>query len=175
MFLTTKRKAINIRNIQQAMAAIVSVLLMFPGEGIPQARPVHDWAVFQTLAPGAKLRIEFKRSKPIEGRLVAASDASISMSTGGGTRTVQQSDVTKAYLLSDKSTAGTTLKGTAIGAGAGAAVGAALGDNCSGGFGPCFSRSGLAMIGAAAFAIPGAIIGFIAGSARHRRKLIYGE
>jgi hypothetical protein len=173
MFLTMARRAIGIRNIQQATAAIVGVLLIFPAEGMPQTRPVHDWAVFQTLTPGAKLRIELKGSKPIKGRLVAASDTSISMSTGSQTRTIRQSDVTKAYLLSDKSTAATTLKGTAIGAGAGAAVGAALGDNCSDGFAPCFSRGGLAMIGAAVFAIPGAIIGFIAGKIEHRRRLIY--
>src|SRR6516225_3239569 len=103
MFLTMARKA------NQATAAIVGMLLLFPAEGIPQTRPVHDWAVFQTLAPGAKLRIELRQSKPIEGRLVAASGASISMSTGSGNRTIQQPEVTKAYLLSDKSTAGTTL------------------------------------------------------------------
>jgi hypothetical protein len=152
-----------------AVAILLSVLLMLPSSGLSQGRPKNDWLMLQRLTSGDKLRVELKQGKTAEGHLISSTDTTLTIEVGKVTRDINQSDVKKIYLVFGKSAGKTVLKGTVIGAGTGSAVGAGLGGDCGG----CLSRSGLAILGAALFAIPGAIIGLIVGTSKNNHQLIY--
>ena len=159
--------------IQRAVALLVSVLLIMPGELLPQARTQNDWLILQRLTHGAKLHVNLKRGGSVNGRFVSSTDTTLTLSVGSGTRDVNQIDVNAVFVELGKSVGKTTLKGTAIGAGTGAIVGATLGEDCTHSSGICLNRGTLAVIGAVVFAIPGAIIGLLIGSSKHHRQLIY--
>ena len=158
---------------QRALALIVAVLLILPGELLPQARRQNDWLLLQRLTHGAKLHVDLKRGGGVSGRFVSSTDTTLTLSVGSGTRDLNQIDVKAVFVQLGKSVGKTTLKGAAIGAGTGAIVGATLGDDCDHLVGPCFNRGALAVIGAAVFAITGAIIGFVIGAGKRHRQLIY--
>jgi hypothetical protein len=161
------------KTIQRAGALLISLLLIMPGELLPQARSQNDWLILQRLTHGAKLHVNLKRGGSVNGRFVSSTETTLTLSARSGTRDVNQTDVKAVFVELGKSVGKTTLKGTAIGAGTGAVVGAALGEDCTRSSGVCLNRGGLAAIGAVLFAIPGAIIGLVVGSSKHHRQLIY--
>jgi hypothetical protein len=161
------------RTTQRALALLITVLLLLPSPATSQVRPQNDWLLLQRLTRGDKLRVELKQGGTIEGKLSGAADTALTLSIGNRTRDINQSDVRKIYVLSGKSVGTTTLKGAGVGAATGAAVGAGLGEDCTKSSGICLNRGTLAVIGAALFAIPGAIVGFVLGAGGHNRRLIY--
>jgi len=164
---------VNVRTTQRALALVLSVLLFAPSPATSQVRSQNDWLLLQGLTRGERLRVELKQGATVNGEFSGATDTSLTVSIGGGTRDIKQSEVKRVYRVFGKPVGSSTLKGTAVGAGTGAAVGVALGEDCSKSSGICFSRGLLAAVGAVVFAIPGAIIGFVAGASKHNRQLIY--
>jgi hypothetical protein len=162
-----------VQTTQRAVAILVSVLLMLPSSAFSQGRSTNDWLALQRLTSGDKLRVELKQGNTAEGRLISSTDTTLSIEVGKVTRDIKQTDVKRIYLVLGKSAGKTVLKGTAIGAGTGAVLGAGLGEDCSKSSGVCLSRGGLAILGAALFAIPGAIIGLILGASKNNHQLIY--
>ena len=168
---TDKRR--EVQTTKRAVAILVSVLLILPSSALSQGRSTNDWLMLQRLTSGDKLRVELKQGKTAEGHLISSTDTTLTIEVGKVTRDINQSDVKKIYLVFGKSVGKTVLKGTAIGAGTGAVFGAGLGEDCSKSSGVCLSRGGLAILGAALFAIPGAIIGLIVGTSKNNHQLIY--
>jgi hypothetical protein len=162
-----------VQTTKRAVAILVGVLIMLPSSALSQGRPKNDWLMLQRLTSGDKLRVELKQGKTFEGHLISSTDTTLTTEVGKATRDINQSDVKKIYLVFEKSVGKTVLKGTAIGAGTGAVFGAGLGEDCSKSSGVCLSRGGLAILGAALFAIPGAIIGLIVGTSKNNHQLIY--
>ena len=92
-----------------------------------------------------------------------ANDSTLALTVRNAKQEINKGDVNKIYLLSGKPIGSDTGKGAAIGATAGGNLGEApLGDQL-------LARVFVAIL----FAIPGAIIGLIAGASHHSRQLIY--
>ena len=138
-----------------------------------QTSSLNDWLAVQRLIAGDKLRIELKSGKVVHGEFKAAADTSVTLSADTGARELARTDIKEVYRTFGSSIGKSTLIGASIGAAAGATLGVALGQDCRGNDFLCPSRGGMAAVGAAVLAIPGAIIGLIEGATSKHRQLIY--
>ena len=131
----------------------------------------NDWSRLTSMAPGSKLSVKLKDGKKIDGTFSSASDTALMVIVKNASTDVKRDDVQTVHYVTGKS----VTKSTLIGLGAGAGVGAALGiaaDASGNGIGEGFDNAvaaGITVLGAAA----GALTGFIIGKTQKKRVLIY--
>jgi hypothetical protein len=111
-----------------------------------------SWQNLNTLRAGEKVQVLESNSSKVSGTFLNVSDAAISIQREAGPQAIQKQDVLRVKLMKNKH----RLRNAFIGAGVGAGVGAALGGVTNNGF---VSRGVFAAGVAAAFLVPGAIVG----------------
>lgn len=151
--------------------ALLTSLLLSP-VGLAGQTPTAasgDWSRLSTVTPGSKLSVKQKNGKTVEGKLIAVSDAGLSVTVNGKSLDVRREDVASVSQTTKKSATKATLIGLGVGAGAGAAIGLA------GSGGDNFANldhavtAGLTVLGAGA----GALTGYLIGRSGRRKVLIY--
>jgi hypothetical protein len=153
------------------MVLIASILLT-PVSLFAQSvtAPTSDWSRLTAVESGSKLAVRLKSGKTVDGKLSGVSDSVLSLSVKNQLVEVKREDVRSVHQVTKKSATKATLIGLGVGAGAGAAVGVAGGSNNSG-----FEKiehaatAGLAVLGSAA----GALTGYLIGRKGSKRVLIY--
>jgi hypothetical protein len=155
------------------IGALLALFTLFCGIVWAQSVP-RDWAVFNHLPYGEKLRVEVKNQKTVTGKFAWTSDSTLTLLIDDKPRNISRTDVDKVYRILSKSVARTTAKGAKIGATTGAMAGDAVGEDCSQPHGNiCINRNVTIPIGAAVGAIPGAAAGATVAELRHNKQLIY--
>lgn len=144
----------------------VSLVLSVP---LRAQTAANDWSRLNSVESDSKLSVKLKSGKSIEGRLISASDSTLSMKVKNKTQEIKREDVQTVHRVIGKSVLTPTLLGMGIGAGVGAGVGG-IGANDSE-----FDKldqavvAGLAVIGA----ITGTVTGYFIGRTRKKRILVY--
>jgi hypothetical protein len=111
-----------------------------------------SWQSLNTLQAGEKIQVLEGNSRKVSGRFLNVSEAAISVQDQAGSQAIQRQDVRSVKLMKNKH----RLRNTFIGAGLGAGVGAVAGGSVNNGF---ISRGVFAAAVAAAFSLPGAVVG----------------
>jgi hypothetical protein len=111
-----------------------------------------SWQNLNSLHQGERIQVVEKNSRKVSGTFLNVSEASISVQDQAGSQALQKQDVVRVRLMKNKH----RLRNTFIGAGVGAGVGAVTGAGWNNGF---FPRDRVAGILAAAFLVPGAVVG----------------
>src|SRR5689334_9667395 len=121
---------------------------------------VSNWSHVTALAAGAKVSVKLKTGKTLNGTLISASDAGVSLTVKKSAVDVGRAEVTSIYQVVKKSSATkATLIGTGIGAGVGAAAGGIAGAKDDSGFEKIdhVATAALAIVGAGS----GALVGYL--------------
>ena len=115
------------------------------------------------------MSVKLKSGKTVDGKLSGVSDTALSLTVKDKPVDVKREDVLSVYQIKKKSVAKATLIGLGVGAGAGAAIGVAgrSKDDLVNLNNPV--TAGLTVLGAAA----GALTGFLIGRSGGKRVLIY--
>jgi hypothetical protein len=111
-----------------------------------------SWQNLNTLQAGEKIQVLERNSRKVSGTFLNVSDAAISVQGQAGSQALQRQDVVSVKLMKNKHRLRNAFIGAGVGAGAGAVIGGASND----GF---FSRDVVAGFLAAAFLVPGAVVG----------------
>jgi hypothetical protein len=111
-----------------------------------------SWQNLNSLHQGERIQVLEKNSRKVSGTFLNVSEAAISVQDQTGSQTLQRQDVVRVKLMKNKH----RLRNTFIGAGVGAGVGAVTGAGWNNGF---FPRDLVAGVLAAAFLVPGAVVG----------------
>ena len=132
-----------------------------------------DWSRLNSVANGSKLSVKLKTGKKMDGTLTGVSDTSLTMLVKNTSTEIKRDDVRSVHQVGGTSVTKSTLIGLGAGAGAGAllgAVGAATDDdNSFGDINDGVAAGITTVLGAAA----GAITGFVIGKTRKKKVLIY--
>jgi len=153
-----------------SMTLVAAILLASVNVSAQAPAPNSDWSKLNTVNSGSKLSVKLKSGQTIDGKLSAVSDTSLAITVKGKVTDVKREDVASVYQIKNKSEKKSTLIGLGVGAGAGAAIGLAGRNND--GFGKIenIATAGFAVLGGAA----GALTGFLLGrSGSGKRVLIY--
>lgn len=167
MFLSKKSLTVNLALIASLLLSSATLI------AAQQAKATsNDWSRLSSIAAGSKLAIKLKNGKTVEGKFSSVSDAALTVNTKGKPAELKRDDVLSVHEITKKSATKATLIGLGVGAGAGAGIGA-IGDasNNDGGFEKIdnVAVAGLTVLGAAA----GAITGYLIGRGAKHRVLIY--
>ena len=153
-----------------SIALLISLLLSPVGlAGQTPNAPTGDWSRLSTVTAGSNLSVKQKNGKTVEGKLIAVSDAGLSLTVNGKSVDVKREDVSSVSQTTKKSATKATLIGLGVGAGAGAGIGLA------GSGGDNFANldhavtAGLTVLGAGA----GALTGYLIGRSGRKKVLIY--
>ena len=133
----------------------------------------NDWSRFNSVANGSKLSVKLKSGKKVDGTFSGVSDTALKLMVKNTSTEIKRDDIRSVHQVGGTSVTKSTLIGLGAGAGAGAllgAVGAATDDDNS--FGDINDAVG-AGITTVLGAMAGAITGFIIGTARKKRVLLY--
>ena len=91
-----------------------------------QTASSNDWAVVQRLNTNEKLLVRQKDGKELKGRMIEATDTTLTIDRDGKPLSITRTDVRQVYVMEGKAQKGKwALIGAGIGAGAGAGIGAA--------------------------------------------------
>ncbi len=91
-----------------------------------QTASSNDWAVVQRLNTNEKLLVRQKNGKELKGRMIEATDTTLTIDRDGKPLSIARTDVRQVYVMEGKAQKGKwALIGAGIGAGAGAGIGAA--------------------------------------------------
>jgi hypothetical protein len=151
---------------------LVTSFLLSPVTLVAQVG-TNDWSRLNSVAQGSKLSVKLKNGKKVDGTFSSVSDTALTMTVKNASTEVKREDVRSVHQVGGTSVGKSTLIGLGAGAGAGALLGAvgAAADNDNG-F-PVLDgtvvTAGLTVLGAAA----GAITGFVIGKTRKKRVLLY--
>jgi hypothetical protein len=134
-----------------------------------------DWAAVQSVPLGDRLSIKLKDGKKMEGKLLAASDTSITLDRGNKTSDLDRNSIAKLQRYVSNSVGKSIGKSTAIGAGIGfgAGAGVALAADQYEDIETAGLVGILGAIGAGIGAAVGALVG--AASATGRKKVLIYE
>jgi hypothetical protein len=137
----------------------------------PPAPIIGSWEGLKAIPPGDELRVRLRNGRTLKGRLTGVSDTVLTLSRGDITTDVTRGDALRIHRVITKSAKKATLIGLGVGAGVGGIGSDAAIASAGGGGTP--GEYGLAvLIYVAMGAGVGALIGYIAGSRKHR-ELIY--
>ena len=91
-----------------------------------QTASSNDWTVVQRLNTNEKLLVRQKDGKELKGRMIEATDTTLTIDRDGKPLSIARTDVRQVYVMEGKAQKGKwALIGAGIGAGAGAGIGAA--------------------------------------------------
>ena len=111
---------------RKPLPAILVLLLVFSYSPLAFAQTANDWAVVQRLNTNEKLLVRQKDGKEIKGRMIEATDTTLTIDREGKPLSIARGDVRQVYVIEGKAQKGKwALIGAGIGAGAGAGIGAA--------------------------------------------------
>jgi hypothetical protein len=130
-----------------------------------------SWEGLKAVPPGDEVSVRLRNGQKLKGRLISVSDTALTLAHGNITTDVTRVDALRVHRVISKSAKRATLIGLGIGAGvgglgSGVAAATASGSGEPGEYGLAVLIYGV--IGAGV----GALIGYIAGSRKHR-ALIY--
>lgn len=111
----------------KALPVILVLLLVFSYSPLAFAQTAssNDWAVVQHLKTNEKLLVKQKDGKQVKGRMIEATDTTLTIDRDGKPLSIARSDVRQVYVIEGKAQKGKwALIGAGIGAGAGAGIGA---------------------------------------------------
>lgn len=109
------------------MPVILVLLLVFSYTPLAFAQTAssNDWAVVQRLNTNEKLLVRQKDGKELKGRMIEATDTTLTIDRDGKPLSIARTDVRQVYVIEGKAQKGKwALIGAGIGAGAGAGIGA---------------------------------------------------
>jgi hypothetical protein len=153
-----------------SIALLTSLLLSPVGlAGQTPNAPTGDWSRLSAVTAGSKLSVKQKNGKTVEGKLIAVSDAGLSLSVKGKPVDVKREEVSSVSQTTRKSATKATLIGLGVGAGAGAGIGLAGSNNDNFDKINHVATAGLAVLGAGA----GALVGYMIGKSGRKQVVIY--
>ena len=112
----------------KALPVILILLLVssYSPLAFAQTASSNDWAVVQRLNTNEKLLVRQKDGKELKGRMIEATDTTLTIARDGKPLSIARTDVRQVYVMEGKAQKGKwALIGAGIGAGAGAGIGAA--------------------------------------------------
>jgi small nuclear ribonucleoprotein (snRNP)-like protein len=156
------------------LATIVILLTSFLLSPVALVAQVgtNDWSRLNSVANGSKLSVKLKNGKTVDGTFSGVSDTALTMTVKNASTEVKRDDISSVHQVGGTSVGKATLIGLGAGAGAGAllgAVGAAADNEDSFVDLDGAVTAGLTVLGAAA----GAITGFVIGKTRKKKVLLY--
>lgn len=149
--------------------ALIASFLLSSTSLTAQSSSTSDWSRINSVDAGSKLAVRMKTGEAVDGKLISASDTSLSLTVKNKTVNLNREDVFSIHRVSKKSATKSTLIGLGVGAGGGAAIGLAGRD--SDGI-VNFNReltAGMTVLGAGV----GAVTGWLIGRSGKKRVLIY--
>ena len=133
----------------------------------------NDWSRVTSIPAGNKLSVKLKNGKKMDGTLSSVSDTALTLMVKNTSTEIKRDDIHSVHQVGGTSVTKSTLIGLGAGAGAGALLGAvgeaSDDDNSFGDLNGGAVAAGLAVLGAAA----GAITGFVIGKTRKKKVHIY--
>ena len=96
------------------------------------AQPPEGWSSVKSLSSGTQVRIALAESHTVTGKFQSVTDTSLTVSTGGGPKSIDRQQVRQLSARTQARRKRSTLIGLAVGAGGGAAIGGAAASSCSG-------------------------------------------
>lgn len=133
----------------------------------------NNWSRVTSVATGNKLSVKLKNGKKMDGTFSSVSDTALTLMVKNISTEIKRDDIRTVHQVGGTSVTKSTLIGLGAGAGAGAllgAVGAATDDdNSFGDINDGVAAGITTVLGAAA----GAITGFVIGKTRKKRVLVY--
>jgi hypothetical protein len=111
----------------KALPVILILLLVssYSPLAFAQTASSNDWAVVQRLNTNEKLLVRQKNGKELKGKMIEATDTTLTIDRDGKPLSVARTDVRQVYVIEGKAQKGKwALIGAGIGAGAGAGIGA---------------------------------------------------
>jgi len=111
----------------KALPVILVLLLVFSYSPLAfaQTASINDWAGVQRLNTNEKLLVKQKDGKQVKGRMIEATDTTLTIDRDGKPFSIARNDVRQIYVIEGKAQKGKwALIGAGIGAGAGAGIGA---------------------------------------------------
>jgi len=112
----------------KTLPVILALLLLssYSPLAFAQTASSNDWAVVQRLNTNEKLLVRQKDGKELKGRMIEATDTTLTIDRDGKPLSIARTDVRQVYVIEGKAQKGKwALIGAGIGAGAGAGIGAA--------------------------------------------------
>jgi hypothetical protein len=112
----------------KALPVILILLLVssYSPLAFAQTASSNDWAVVQRLNTNENLLVRQKDGKELKGRMIEATDTTLTIDRDGKPLSIARTDVRQVYVIEGKAQKGKwALIGAGIGAGAGAGIGAA--------------------------------------------------
>ena len=112
---------------RKTMPVILILLLVssYSPFAFAQTASSNDWAVVQRLHTNEKLLVRQKDGKELKGRMIEATDTTLTIDRDGKPLSIARADVRQVYVIEGKAQKGKwALIGAGIGAGAGAGIGA---------------------------------------------------
>ena len=112
---------------RKSLPVILVLLLVFSYSPLAFAQTAssNDWAVVQRLSTNEKLVVKQKDGKQVKGRMIEATDTTLTIDRDGKPQSIARADVRQVYVIEGKAQKGKwALIGAGIGAGAGAGIGA---------------------------------------------------
>ena len=162
-----------IRTRQFATIVILLTSFLFSPVTLVAQVATNDWSRVISVPGGNKLSVKLKNGKKIDGTFSNATDTALRLMVKNTSSEIKRDDIRSVHQVGGTSVTKSTLIGLGAGAGAGALLGA-VGeatddDNSFGDLNGGAVAAGLTVLGAAA----GAITGFVIGKTRKKRVLLY--
>ena len=150
---------------------LLLVIFLLSGQtswAVAQTGPLNNWTAVQRIGTDEKVVVKQKDGKEVNGRMIDASETTLTIDRDGKPFAIPRADVQKVHVIEGKAQKG---KWALIGAGAGAAAGAGIGAIK---YSPDSDDSeiyiGIGML----FGIgAGAATGVLFGQSRRKRDLVY--
>jgi len=156
------------------IAFALMAMLVKPQVAFAQAPPapiIGSWEALKSIPPGDEVRVGLRNGQKLKGRLISVSDTALTLARGDITTDVTRGDALRVHRVILKSAKRATLIGLGVGAGVGG-LGSGVAAASASGSGEAGEYGLAVLIYAAIGAGVGALIGYIAGSRKHR-TLIY--
>jgi hypothetical protein len=112
---------------RKTLPVILVLLLVFSYSPLAFAQTAssNNWAAVQGLNTNEKLLVKQKDGKEVKGRMIEATETTLTIDRSGKPLNIARGDVRQVYVIEGKAQKGKwTLIGAGIGAGAGAGIGA---------------------------------------------------
>ncbi len=155
---------------RKSLPVFLILLLVFSYSPLTFAQTAssNDWAVVQRLNTNEKLLVRQKDGKELKGRMIEATDTTLTIDRDGKPLSIARTDVRQVYVIEGKAQKGKwALIGAGIGAGAGAGIGAIK-------YSPDSDDSELWIPVGLMFGTGiGAVSGFLFGTSTRKRVMVY--
>ena len=150
---------------------LILVLLLLSSQAplaFSQSTSLSDWASVQQIKTDARLFVRQKTGKEVKGRMIEASDTTLTIDRDGKPFSIARGDVRQVYVVTGTAQKGKwALIGAGIGAGAGTGIGYAQ-------YSPDRDDSGIYIgMGLLIGAGSGALGGMLFGQTTRKRELVY--